>query len=46
MAVRGTGSTLYCKELKELKEQKDEATKEMIKAIDFGTEYTHKNVAK
>ena len=44
LRIRGTGSTLYCQQLKEAKEVKEEQN--LFKVIDFGTEYTYKNVIK
>lgn len=44
LRIRGTGSTLYCQQLKEAKEVKEDLN--ICKVVDFGTEYTYKNVVK
>lgn len=46
LRVKGTGSTLYCKELMDAKEEKSKEDGIERRQIDFGTEYTYKNVIK
>ena len=44
MKVKGVGSTLFCRELNEAKSIVEDAKD--VKQVDFGTEYTYKNVVK
>ena len=44
LKVKGVGSTLFCRELNEFKSITEDSKD--VKQVDFGTEYTYKNVFK